>query len=243
MRHPAPVSPGLRGLVARASKLVTTRAGEGVLAALVLYGAQGAGCGAHEGDCRLNPYACTEGGGGGSAGAGGDTCAGDACCAAAIECGPCEQCAPGGGCEPVELASNGECDPKMTCGADLQCRKKNGEPCLLGSECASGACGGTPAACMLCASDADCAASGQSPECHGGWCKRPDGATCLTDLQCLGGRCVAGACAPCTADEDCASGACDEEEAACQLAVGQPCAQDADCAGNKCSGASVCAVP
>ena len=213
------------------------------------------GCGAHEQDCELNPYACPAGGEGGNGGAGAaggsggghggghGTCAGEECCPADLVCPPCEECGASGGCEPVELASSGACPVKQTCAADLTCKKKNGQPCFLASECASGSCDDDSGACQACAGESDCAGLPGSPHCNGGWCKQPDGAACATDLQCRGNRCLDGVCASCTTGAECESGSCDAASSACLLATGQPCQADAECASSKCSGSFVCLSP
>lgn len=200
------------------------RAWAGVLAGAALAGP--AGCGSYEERCDLNPYACPEGAGGGSA------------TSTTPRCGPCEVDDGLGGCEPVRLLADGACPGKDVCAPDLECRKAPGRPCVEGAECATGACDAAAKQCTSCAADADCG-DPQAPLCLAGWCRRPPGAACEMDFACITNRCFAGLCVTCEAPADCASGACDDDTHRCLSAPGEPCAAPAECASGQCQ-AGVC---
>lgn len=182
-----------------------------------------AACSGYEQSCELNPYACSEGGAPGTT--------------SAPECGPCELDDGDGGCEPVQIVSEGACAEKYTCSPELECRKEVGESCSKAVHCATGFCEGSGnGECATCAADADCAEQPETPLCSGGWCRRPAGASCATDVACVTNRCVVGVCAGCTADVDCRSGQCDAGTQRCLGAAGEPCTLEADCASGQCSG-------
>lgn len=193
----------------------------GALAAIcALAAAALGGCGSYEQRCDLNPYSCSVSG----AGAG----------AAGADCGPCEVDDGLGACEPVALVSPGACNEKETCSADLDCKKAPGQPCGNGSNCVTGVCSEASKTCVSCSADADCAEHADSPLCRGGWCRRPAGSACKTDVACVTGLCAAGVCAACSADADCASGQCDDDTQYCLASAGEPCAGSADCASGQC---------
>lgn len=186
------------------------------------------GCDSYEDRCDLNPYSCSEGDAAGSTDTG----------PVAPDCGPCESDAGDGTCAPVPPGSPGDCKSKEICSADLECKKAPGESCWTGSGCATGVCAGEGGdkVCTACVADADCAESPESPLCSGGWCRRPAGAACETDVACVTNLCAGGACAPCLVDMECTSEQCDDDTNHCLAAPGEPCTLAADCASAHCEG-------
>ncbi|MBI5481377.1 MAG: choice-of-anchor D domain-containing protein, partial [Deltaproteobacteria bacterium] len=155
-------------------------------------------------------------------------CVDGRCCASLCDAA-CRTCAnAAGSCDPV---TNGDdvpqCQGTMTCDATAACKKKPGQACAAGGECASGFC--KDGACCPVACDAPCrscatglclpvTSADDVPECSGiqscdaaGNCRSKLGQPCATAGDCVTGFCKDGTCcdSACTAAcKTCVTGTC-----------------------------------
>ena len=191
----------------------------------------------------------------------GESCTGSSQCASGYckdskccdtECtAPCHSCATGA-CTAVKSGVDADsCTGSSTCDAEGHCKKKNGETCTGGVQCASGFCKDSKCCDTECSSpcyDCDSGTCSQvtsaedSPECAGdntcngsGVCKKKNGQECTEATQCASGNCRDGRCCntACGAScQSCLTGKCEDVKSA----------DDADsCTGeNTCSASGVC---
>lgn len=171
------------------------------------------------------------------------------------------QCDPGGNegdpCrDEADTASLGyDCRPEFHCDQDTcQPKRRSGEPCSDGYECATAACDLDAGVC----GQANGTACYDHPQCASGLCidelctSGAEGA-CVSDGQCdgddicvgacrppncfcSGNGCPIGACGPaggggggCQEDEDCASGDCEDGVCTQALQIGDPCSASYEC--------------
>jgi hypothetical protein len=140
------------------------------------------------------------------------------CCTAACT-GQCQSCVlPGsvGTCTNVPAGQDeGTCIGTSSCDGMGGCKKDDGQPCGVGSECSSGictdgvccdsVCSETCAACNVAGSAGTCSyvlfGGDDVPACMGasscdgfGTCKKDNGLSCAVNAECLNGFCVDGYC-------------------------------------------------
>ncbi len=131
------------------------------------------------------------------------TCCADTCAT------PCRSCANAAGtCTTlVTSQTDNNCSGASSCDASGSCKKNNGQPCSVGSECASASC-----------QDSVCCADGCTTPCRS--CANASG-TCTTLV-------TSGPDNNCTGTNTC------DGAGACKLANGQACSSAGQCASNNC---------
>jgi hypothetical protein len=184
----------------------------------------------------------------------GNTCAGDADCYGGscrdgfccdTKCGACQRCdGPGNGgvCAPVVGAAfagteHDTCTGTNACDPTGACKKKNGQACTAGTDCASGAC--VDGFCCNAACNQACEVCNVTP------------GTCTAAPKGAGGRtsCGVGSCNgtshvcsnACSTDADCsASGFCNAGTCIAVSAQGTACTRDRQCASGTCTDGFCC---
>ena len=153
-------------------------------------------------------------------------CKDGVCCNEACT-GACRSCATGTCADIRNAEDDPECTGLNTCSAYGECRKKNGQSCMGGSECASGICKDgkccnteCDGACLGCATGSCMAIKNaeDEPECtnekicnESGSCRKKDGQSCTGDEECASIHCKDGKCcntACTTACYNCETGTC-----------------------------------
>ena len=144
----------------------------------------------------------------------------DGVCCDTASCGTCERCDTGGALSGSCIAVQGDEDPDTctgtnTCNGSGVCKKKDGQTCSLGSECASAIC-----------KDGRC-------------CKTACSGTCQTCAN------AQGACNPVTNADDpdtCTGANTCNGSSSCKLKNGQGCSAASACASNICKDGKCCAT-
>jgi hypothetical protein len=216
--------------------------------------AGGCRCGTGPGPCAAG-VACLAGKcgqGNGAACATATDCANGHCvdnfCCAMASCGTCQACTGAGGtCVSVKNADDPDsCTGVSTCDSTGACKLKQGQPCTMGTQCASTFCvNGTCCGASSCATCTSCAngagtcqpqAMGAQTGCNGpkacdglGNCLAANGQGCTTGTTCASGQCTDNVC--------CGSASCPACQACNVGGASGMCSNQPPGPGNLCNGA------
>ena len=193
------------------------------------------------------------------------SCVDGTCCSQSTLCnsapGACLSCANAAGTCTTQIKSQDDdwCNGTNTCDANGVCKKKTGQSCVGGTECASGNCAdGTCCAdacttpCRSCANPAgtcttvisngeDGTACSGINSCDGsGNCKKKNGQSCSAGSECVSGNCADSYCcdSACSGGCDvCASALGASQNGACTVLGAGSAGQ---CGAYKCGGSAAC---